>query len=957
MSTLKAKAEAILQEKEAKILPENIKKDVVAFGVTGELVECDTSDADATVGDILYNKTAYVDGEKLVGTMTNNGALNYTPSTSQQTIPAGYTSGGTISAVTSSVDANITQGNIKAGVTILGVTGNVQPDKPDQTKSCTPTISQQTIEPDTGYELASVTVGAVTSAIDSNIVSGNIKSGTTILGVNGSSTVVDTNDGDATAGDIASGKYAYVKGNKITGSMTVDTLVDNADPTQAQVIVDNNYNFVIINANSANNTKQIINPNTNISVATTFANAATSLGLTANKIKSGTTILGVSGSVVELNGETKTVTPTTSSQTITPTGTGKNALTEVTVNAVTSSIDANITAGNIKKDVSILGVTGTYEGSGGGGSGDVKLFETVEEMQQDPSPNEGDLAVVYRKELTGVTEESEFDSCIFPNTVVLDEAFSGSISGSFRGRSGGYFEGYVELSSSSFRFSGYGEIGEINIEYSSSDGITYVRTDSGEELQEFGTAIKYEPMGEPWNNVFGNFMKIDGKYFGGLYNYVTNVLNDNKFKLFDISTIDFTITKSTYWSISGISMNIYDKELDAEKIKNCIDKYLSEHTAPSFNQGSVYIGQDDEVYYIPNNLIGPAFDENKEYIGSFMFSQEATDVYLLDLDNGTYTLSTTIPTPTLYIKHDNYSKYYYTTQLKPKTTPINIYNSENYKISTSYCLLRITCGNSSNGAQNGVTRDLRVLEDKYIDAKTQLSATAEYVYEKEFYGKNGVDIGILNNGNIINDDIKNIYLDIANMFSNGLVLYDNIRFSYLDIDELPFNLDTSNVTRMNNTFSNCRNLITIPTINTSNVVDMNGMFSMCASLTTVPLLDTSNVTDMTCMFSGCSSLTTIPQLDTSNVTNMNNMFDMCPALVSLPQLNTSNVTNVYYLFHQCPNLSNESLNNILAMCIGATKITSNKTLNYIGLSQTQAQICTTLSNWSAFVSAGWSTGY
>ena len=68
-------------------------------------------------------------------------------------------------------------------------------------------------------------------------------------------------------------------------------------------------------------------------------------------------------SIVELNGETATVTPTTSQQIITPTGTGKNALTSVTVNAVTSAIDNNIQAENIKKDVSILGVTGTYEGS------------------------------------------------------------------------------------------------------------------------------------------------------------------------------------------------------------------------------------------------------------------------------------------------------------------------------------------------------------------------------------------------------------------------------------------------------------------------------------------------------------------------------------------------------------------------------------------------------------------
>lgn len=61
------------------------------------------------------------------------------------------------------------------------------------------------------------------------------------------------------------------------------------------------------------------------------------------------------------------VTPTTSAQTLTPTS-PKNGFTEVSVSAVTSSIDSNISAGNIKKDIVILGVTGTYEGSGGSSS-------------------------------------------------------------------------------------------------------------------------------------------------------------------------------------------------------------------------------------------------------------------------------------------------------------------------------------------------------------------------------------------------------------------------------------------------------------------------------------------------------------------------------------------------------------------------------------------------------------
>lgn len=56
----------------------------------------------------------------------------------------------------------------------------------------------------------------------------------------------------------------------------------------------------------------------------------------------------------------KTVAPTTTQQIVTA-DSGKDGLSKVTVEAVTSSIDSNIVAENIKKDVTILGVTGTLE--------------------------------------------------------------------------------------------------------------------------------------------------------------------------------------------------------------------------------------------------------------------------------------------------------------------------------------------------------------------------------------------------------------------------------------------------------------------------------------------------------------------------------------------------------------------------------------------------------------------
>lgn len=83
--------------------------------------------------------------------------------------------------------------------------------------------------------------------------------------------------------------------------------------------------------------------------------------LKAGNLKSGVTCMGVTGTLTELQGEEITVTPTTSVQTITPSE-GKNGITSVTVNAVDNTIDANILAENIKSGVTILGVTGTYTG-------------------------------------------------------------------------------------------------------------------------------------------------------------------------------------------------------------------------------------------------------------------------------------------------------------------------------------------------------------------------------------------------------------------------------------------------------------------------------------------------------------------------------------------------------------------------------------------------------------------
>ena len=73
--------------------------------------------------------------------------------------------------------------NAEAIDNITAVASALVPDYEDI--DVTPTTSEQEITATSGKTLRKVTVAAVTAAIDSNIVAGNIKSGVTILGVEG----------------------------------------------------------------------------------------------------------------------------------------------------------------------------------------------------------------------------------------------------------------------------------------------------------------------------------------------------------------------------------------------------------------------------------------------------------------------------------------------------------------------------------------------------------------------------------------------------------------------------------------------------------------------------------------------------------------------------------------------------------------------------------------------------
>ena len=84
----------------------------------------DTTGADISAGDVLTGKTAYGSSGAVSGSMANNGSTSGTIGTKAGTvtIPAGYTSGGTVSLTNVS---DCVAANILSGKSILGVSGSL----------------------------------------------------------------------------------------------------------------------------------------------------------------------------------------------------------------------------------------------------------------------------------------------------------------------------------------------------------------------------------------------------------------------------------------------------------------------------------------------------------------------------------------------------------------------------------------------------------------------------------------------------------------------------------------------------------------------------------------------------------------------------------------------------------------------------------------------------------------
>jgi hypothetical protein len=160
----------------------------------------------------------------------------------------------------------------------------------------------------------------------------------------GISSGTDTSDATATAGDILSGKTAYVAAGKVTGTIASKSS-SNLTASGSTVTVPSGY-YANDSSKSVATATQATPSITVSSAGLITAKSTQSAGYVSSGTKSATKQLTTQGA--------QTITPGTSNRTI---ASGRYLTGTQTIKG-----DANLVAANIKKGVSIFGVAGSNEG-------------------------------------------------------------------------------------------------------------------------------------------------------------------------------------------------------------------------------------------------------------------------------------------------------------------------------------------------------------------------------------------------------------------------------------------------------------------------------------------------------------------------------------------------------------------------------------------------------------------
>ena len=578
------------------------------------------------------------------------------------------------------------------------------------------------------------------------------------------------------------------------------------------------------------------------------------------------------------------------------------------------------------------------------GGGDVKLFETIEQMNQSSGNKDGDLAIVYANSLAGIKSDTIFSKLFFPTTVTLSSAITTDAGTSFHTTSPDiYIDGWFSIDPSSCYISAYSmetSTSLCDVHYTSEDGIHYIRKSSSPSEVDFEISMQFES--SEWDDRYSSFMLSGSVDFEGLFSY-----NDNNWGITptQIKAQDYEVAEKTFYGKNGVEVGtlqnniVNNKNALLSKIGVWQNLCNIELIDSLYNCSSLFS-------YNTNLVAIPNINTDSVYNMSYMFANciNLKDIPILNMNSvNSYMYG-------MFNNCNNLSSNSYH----------NIANSLPSVI--NFALGGHTLQNIGLNISNFDSNDVMTLANKgYIEALPSIVNSnnvssnwrLEYYYQGEprtvninktnNYDVNGMVLGpyvkntlsgYSTNGTIYDDGNEGTLYCADNMFykyiASGQYLdLVNIKTEHLYSMTYTFRdtycndirmWNTSNVKIMYGTFAGTH-FTDATNFDTSNVINMCRMFDDSGIVVNIPNYDTHNVQDMSYMFNNCNSLLNVPNFDTSNVTNMYSMFNNNRKFAQFPNFNFASVENTSNMFNTCYNMtSNIGVNLWCNNCLNAYRM-------------------------------------
>lgn len=362
---------------DANLTPATIRGGVTLFGVAGDQNVVDTSSGNASAAEMLQGVVGWVDGAAITGTVVARGiGPTLVPTTATQTLDAGFYT----SPITVTGDSDLAANNIRGGVTLFEVAGDVSVVDTSSGDAMVTDLLEGVVAWVDGAAITGtipnrgagpIIVPATTEQIvsegfystpitvtgDSNLVAGNVLNGVTLFGVTGDESVVDTSSGDAAASDLISGMVAWADGVALTGTIPARGIGPTIMPTTTNHIVDAGFWSTPITVTGDSDL-----------LASNIRQGVTLFGVTGNKPLGSTSSANPptadlirEGKVAWANGEALTGTMKIwgNGGTLVPTTTQQIVQQGYYSSAITVQGDTDLAAANIRIGVNLFGITGT----------------------------------------------------------------------------------------------------------------------------------------------------------------------------------------------------------------------------------------------------------------------------------------------------------------------------------------------------------------------------------------------------------------------------------------------------------------------------------------------------------------------------------------------------------------------------------------------------------------------